>query len=408
MDHSDHSHALEQPPPPPQQQQQQHQARVYFNLKRVVGFLVLAVFGLVGCTVVTEGSVTAALTQNNGTMIRIRRYSLQSSTHSDDINSNNSRNSSNNDNNTAVLPMLAAASAVASNATTTTTTTTTSTPSSDDTETNSMYSFQSIVSIAATTFIATNMDNLTLLVGILVQYHASRLVWVIGGYYVAMSTLCLVAFCIGEAADTMPVEYLGLLGCIPFCLGLYGFYQLYYSQQQQNDNTEDDEDPEKPNSVQEKPALLPLPPTQTATSSSSPSSSSSSTSSIAPTTTASPLTVFTTTFATQVGNGSDTIVTFGILFADIDSNGAGPAATTTTTTTIIAQQQQQHYDGAWLVFATVVCMSSIFVMGAVWGIRHPIVTQFADDYGPKLTPLLMIVLGTMLLWNTRSSLLSET
>eukprot|EP00977_Amphora_coffeiformis_P024965 scaffold17776_cov76-Amphora_coffeaeformis.AAC.1 len=121
------------------------------------------------------------------------------------------------------------------------------------------------------------MDNLTLLVGILVQYHASRLVWVIGGYYVAMSTLCLVAFCIGEAADTMPVEYLGLLGCIPFCLGLYGFYQLYYSQQQQNDNTEDDEDPEKPNSVQEKPALLPLPPTQTATSSSSsPSSSSSS------------------------------------------------------------------------------------------------------------------------------------
>lgn len=193
----------------------------------------------------------------------------------------------------------------------------------------------SIVPIAAAAYVATNLDNLTLLVSLLVRYRG-RTMFVSLGYLLSMLFLGVVAFWVGEAADKVPLQYLGLLGLIPVGLGLHGLWRLY--------KPKDESD-----SADEKQASTGW-------------------------------AILVATFFTQLGNGGDTIVTFGVVFADSMVN-ADP-----------------------LIFATIATMASIFVLGAVWGVRHPALGNLVDRYGPKVTPVLMIIVGIYVLMNTATDI----
>ena len=130
-----------------------------------------------------------------------------------------------------------------------------------------------IVPVAAVAFLATNMDNFTLLVGLLARYRDNRLA-VSAAYITSMILLCLVGFLIGEAAEQAPLEYIGFLGFVPIIIGISWLLKM-------------------------------------ARGSSMPARSQSEKRGT--------LAAFSLTLMAQIGNGTDTLLTFGVLFADSSS-----------------------------------------------------------------------------------------
>ena len=128
-----------------------------------------------------------------------------------------------------------------------------------------------IVPVAAGAYIATNLDNLVLLVSLLGRYRGGK-TQVIAGYFACVLLLTLMGFWLAAAADRAPVQYLGFLGIVPIALGLAGIVQLF-----RNSNG-------------------------TAGSGDKPISSGRS--------------AFMATLLVQLSNGTDTVVTFGALFTD--------------------------------------------------------------------------------------------
>jgi cadmium resistance protein CadD (predicted permease) len=129
----------------------------------------------------------------------------------------------------------------------------------------------SIIPIAIGAFLATNLDNLTLLVALLARYR-SRTSNVVAGYVACMLFVGLISFGIGKAADIVPVRYLGLLGLIPVSIGVVGIIKLLRTRGQGPATEETPIDGAK--------------------------------------------SAFFASLLTQLGNVGDTIVTFSILFAD--------------------------------------------------------------------------------------------
>ena len=128
-----------------------------------------------------------------------------------------------------------------------------------------------IVPVTLVAFLATNLDNFTLLVALLAQHRSNRLT-VLLAYVATMLIAIGLAYFAGRTADFLPVEYLGFLGVIPLTLGIVGLAKL---------------------------AMRP------------PGDSQHMASNVTAN-----RAVFVTALLTQLGNCADTIVTFGALFAD--------------------------------------------------------------------------------------------
>jgi cadmium resistance protein CadD (predicted permease) len=124
-----------------------------------------------------------------------------------------------------------------------------------------------LVAVAAAAFLATNLDNLLLLVSLFARYE-SQARRVAAGYFAAMLTIGAISLTIGKAAELVPVNYLGLLGSIPLVMGVMALFKLFRG-----------------------------------------TDSADATREIGPAALAA-------TFSTQLSNGSDTIATFSILFGD--------------------------------------------------------------------------------------------
>ncbi len=86
-------------------------------------------------------------------------------------------------------------------------------------------SYGSIIPIVVGAYLATNLDNFTLLVVLLARYR-SRTSSVIAGYFASVLIVGLISFGVGKAADIVPVRYLGLLGLIPVSIGVVGILKL--------------------------------------------------------------------------------------------------------------------------------------------------------------------------------------
>jgi cadmium resistance protein CadD (predicted permease) len=201
-----------------------------------------------------------------------------------------------------------------------------------------MNSLIAIIPIAAGAYVATNLDNFILLVSLLARYrnHTSN---VVAGYFTCMLILGFVGLWIGKAANIAPVEYLGLLGFVPISIGVVELIQLRRGKAKVAVAKEKSAD-----GVQK---------------------------------------VFMTTLFSQLGNGADTIVVFGVLFID-----SMPSADILTILTLAA-------------------MAVIFVFVGIYAVRHPAVCEWIDRYAYRVMPFVLIIVGVYILANTATDLLPD-
>ena len=198
-----------------------------------------------------------------------------------------------------------------------------------------MDSMLAIIPITVFAYLATNLDNFLLLVSMLAQYRDQASA-VFAGYFSAMLVLLVGGFLIGEAADTAPIEYIGLLGLIPVGLGVYGLWQLLGGNADNDDNE--------------------------------------------PVTRAAWRAIFLAVLLTQAGNGGDTLVTFGVLFAD-----SNPAADTLIVLTLAVTAVAV----AWL---------------ANYALNHPQLSRLIKRYAHRVAPFVLIGVGAYVLANTATDL----
>jgi len=193
-----------------------------------------------------------------------------------------------------------------------------------------------IIPIAAGAYVATNLDNFLLLVSLLARYgkHTSS---VVAGYFACMLILGFVGFWIGAAADNAPVEYLGLLGFVPILIGAVELYRMRRGKETDTVANEVLVDGAQ--------------------------------------------TVFMATLLSQLGNGADTIVVFGVIFTD-----SMPYADI-------------------LIALTMAAMAVIFVLVGIYAVRHPALSEWIERYASRAMPFVLILVGIYILANTATDLL---
>jgi cadmium resistance protein CadD (predicted permease) len=194
-----------------------------------------------------------------------------------------------------------------------------------------------VIAVAAGAFMATNLDNLVLLVALFGRY-SDRRHEVMFGYLTGMLIIVAATYYVGKLAGTAPVQYLGLLGILPVLIGLIAIVRLFRNKGVVRD---------------------PVVPGAGSTAAAA-------------------------TLLTQLGNSTDTIITYGVLFSD--SNDLG-----------------DH-----LVLASFVGMALLFVMVAHQALRHPWLSRPVQLYGHYITPLILITVGMYVLSNTALDLLPGT
>jgi cadmium resistance protein CadD (predicted permease) len=192
-----------------------------------------------------------------------------------------------------------------------------------------------IIPVAAAAYVATNLDNFILLVALLARYR-KHTAYVISGFFASTLILVLVGMWIGKAANIVPVEYLGLLGFVPISIGVIELIQL------RRGNTDATEAKEESADGAQK--------------------------------------VFTTTLGTQLGNGADTVVIFGVLFID-----SMPAADI-------------------LAAITFAAMAFILVCVGVYAVRHPALCEWIDRYAHRAMPFILIIVGVYVIANTATDI----
>ena len=162
---------------------------------------------------------------------------------------------------------------------------------------------------------------------------------VIAGFLASAAVFVLIGFAIGHAAGTVPVEYLGLLGLVPITLGIVGLRRLFGHV----------------------PALAELKQERTRKGA----------------------TVFVATAGTQLGNGTDSIITMAALFAD-----SNPAAD-------------------MLIIGTIAATISLFVFIGNYSVRHRAFAEWIDRYGHRVTPFILIIVGVYIFANTATDILAD-
>jgi cadmium resistance protein CadD (predicted permease) len=92
-----------------------------------------------------------------------------------------------------------------------------------------------VLGLVSMSFIATNIDNLALLVGWLVskQVEASR---IFAGYMAGMFILLLLSIMISFVSFVLPLSYLGFFGVIPLLLGFFMLLQLVRGGEESDDH----------------------------------------------------------------------------------------------------------------------------------------------------------------------------
>jgi len=128
-----------------------------------------------------------------------------------------------------------------------------------------------IIAITSGAFIATNLDNLVLLVALYSRYESNTNTVTLG-YLTGMILIGAICLGIGELGELIPLAYLGLLGIIPMLIGVIALFHLF-----------------------QKPAFDAAP---------------------ADTYHTSPWAIFVATLTTQLSNGADSIITFSVFMAD--------------------------------------------------------------------------------------------
>ncbi len=201
-----------------------------------------------------------------------------------------------------------------------------------------MNSLIAIIPIAAGAYVATNLDNFILLVSLLARYrnHTSL---VVAGYFACVLILGFVGYSIGAAANILPVEYLGLLGFVPISIGAYELIQLRGGKAKVTLAEAKSVD-----GVQK---------------------------------------VFLAALISQLGNGADTVVVFGVLFSDSNA----PADI--------------------LIILTLVAMAVIFVLVGIYAVRHPALSKWIDRYAYRAMPFVLIIVGIYILANTVTDILPD-
>ena len=193
-----------------------------------------------------------------------------------------------------------------------------------------------IIVIAAGAFVATNIDNLALLVMFLLRYRDQRLV-VATAYLIGVSIIGIVSFTISLLASTAPVHYLGLLGLVPISIGAMGIWRLTRGSVAQKETLQNES--------------------------------------------ISAAAVFVVTLSTQLGNGTDTVLTFGSLFAD-----SVPGADQ-------------------LIMVTMAVMAVLFLWLANYCVKHPVFSDMMQRHAHRVTPFLLILVGAYILANTGTDLM---
>jgi cadmium resistance protein CadD (predicted permease) len=97
----------------------------------------------------------------------------------------------------------------------------------------------SVIGVAVLAFVATNLDNLVLLVGILSRAGQTFASIVAGALLACVVTLCL-GVSAALAADLAPQRWLGMLGVVPIALGLRELTRLVRSRPQHRDARKSD------------------------------------------------------------------------------------------------------------------------------------------------------------------------
>ncbi len=193
-----------------------------------------------------------------------------------------------------------------------------------------------IVPIAAGAYVATNMDNFILLAALLARFRRQT-ISVVAGYFACMLILVVVGFGMSEIANYVPIRYLGLFGIVPVYIGVVELIRTHRG----NEET----------AVATEPSLD------------------------------SNHRIFLTTLTSQLGNGTDTILIFGILFAD-----STPAADT-------------------LIILTLAAMAITFVLVAMYAVRHPRIGSGISRYAHHVLPFVLIIVGVYVLANTATDTL---
>ena len=83
-----------------------------------------------------------------------------------------------------------------------------------------------IITVAFTAYLATNVDNLVILIALYSRFRG-RAVFVTIGQLITTIGVIVAAWLLGEAAALAPVEYVGLLGLVPLTIGLYWAWGLF-------------------------------------------------------------------------------------------------------------------------------------------------------------------------------------
>ena len=194
-----------------------------------------------------------------------------------------------------------------------------------------------VVSVAAGAFIATNLDNLVLMVGLFGRY-SDRRQEVLFGYLAGMLIIAAVTFYVGKLAGYAPVQYLGLLGIVPILIGLAEIVRLFRNKGVVHD---------------------PVVP------------GAGSTAVVA-------------TLLAQLGNSTDTIITYSVLFSDAND---------------LAD---------YLVLASFAGMALLLALVAYLALRHPWLSSPVQLYGHYITPLILITVGMFVLSNTALDMMPGT
>ena len=201
-----------------------------------------------------------------------------------------------------------------------------------------MYGVLTIIPVAAGAYVATNLDNFALLVTLLARYN-DRTSTVSAGYLAGMFILALAGYWIGAAAGAVPIEYLGFLGLVPMSIGAIGVFRLFRK---------------VPEHLLDENRLR-----------------------------STENTAFAATVVSQLGNGADTIVTFGALFAD-----SAPAS------------------DIWII-VTLAVMAVVFVVVANSSLRHPGIKTWIERYAHLVTPFILIAVGAYIFANTATDMLPD-
>ncbi len=90
-----------------------------------------------------------------------------------------------------------------------------------------MTEIPTIIAVSIFAFLATNMDNFAILSALFARYRDARSS-VFAGHLLAVGLTLLAAGLLGEAANAVPVQYLGYLGIVPIAMGLYWMFRWFY------------------------------------------------------------------------------------------------------------------------------------------------------------------------------------